>query len=58
MPKYENVRKINFIKKIEKTKSKAIMVNLTNLLPRIFDRDNSTKKNATNKEAMSLVTKW
>jgi hypothetical protein len=34
------------------------MVNLTNLLPRIFDRDNSTKKNATNKEAMSLVTKW
>jgi len=58
MPKYENVRKINFIKKIEKKKSKAIMVNLTNLLPRIFDRDNSTKKNATNKEAMSLVTKW
>jgi hypothetical protein len=34
------------------------MVNLTNLLPRIFDRDNLTKKNATNKEAMSLVTKW
>jgi len=57
MLKYENVRK-KIHKKIEKKKSKAIMVNLTNLLPGICDHDNSTKKDATNKEAKSLVTKW
>lgn len=50
--------KKRFIKQIEEKKSKAIMVNLTNLLPGICDHDNSTKKDATNKEAKSLVTKW
>ena len=41
---YEIVKKINFIKKIKGKKHEAIMVNLTNLLPEIWDRDNSIKK--------------
>jgi hypothetical protein len=34
-PKYEIVKKKKFIKKTEGKKSEAIMINLTDLLPRI-----------------------
>jgi len=44
MPKYEIVKQSNFIKKTKEKESEATMVNLTNLLPGIWNRDNSTKK--------------
>jgi len=39
-------------------KSKATMVNLTNLLPGIRNRDNSIKKKSINNEAKDFITKW
>jgi len=33
------------------------MVNLTNLLPEIWDHDNSTKRKEQNNEAKGLITK-
>jgi hypothetical protein len=33
------------------------MINLTNLLPEIWDHDNSTKKKKKKNEAKSLITK-
>ena len=44
-PKYEIVKKINFIKNTKgEKKFEATMVNLIDLLPKIWDRDNLTKK--------------
>jgi hypothetical protein len=49
------LKKTNFIKKTKKKKIKTIMVNLTNLLPEIWDRDNSIKKkSATNNQVNKL----
>jgi hypothetical protein len=44
MPNYEIVKKKKFHKKNPREKKMVTMVNLTNLLPEIWDHDNSTKK--------------
>jgi hypothetical protein len=56
MPNYEIVKKKKFHKKNPREKKMVTMVNLTNLLPEIWDHDNSTKKKKNN-EAKSLITK-
>jgi len=55
---YEIVKKnFNFLKKIKGKKHEAIMVNLTNLLPEIWDRDNWIKKKREKQWVKGLITK-
>jgi hypothetical protein len=56
MPNDEIKEKINLIKNIGKT-FESIRVNSTNLLPEIWDRDNSIKKKWNKHEAKDLITK-
>jgi hypothetical protein len=51
------LKKYKVIKK-QRKKSKAIMVNLTNLLPAIWDHDNSIKKKHKKNEVKGLITKY
>ena len=54
----KSLKKNQLHKKTEGKKSKATIVNLTNLLPGIWEHDNLIKKSAKNSEAKGLITKY